>query len=177
MDVSLGMTANGSVSGYLYLNFWPYPENLERLEATAVHRQQIEQDAQGVFVARPGFSGTPVVDELTGRMLGLVVATATGRDSTDVYAIPLVSLTGAWPEVFSSVPSSPYKGLEAFEREDRAVFFGRLAITEELVRRVDTSGLVPVVGASGVGKSSLVHAGLVPRLLEQSTSRWTIVSV
>ncbi|MFD1049070.1 DUF3817 domain-containing protein, partial [Kibdelosporangium lantanae] len=37
MDVSLGMTANGSVSGYLYLNFWPYPENLERLEATAVH--------------------------------------------------------------------------------------------------------------------------------------------
>ncbi|GAB3900937.1 hypothetical protein GCM10029964_089000 [Kibdelosporangium lantanae] len=118
-----------------------------------------------------------MVDELTGRMLGLVVATATGRDSTDVYAIPLVSLTGAWPEVFSSVPSSPYKGLEAFEREDRAVFFGRLAITEELVRRVDTSGLVPVVGASGVGKSSLVHAGLVPRLLEQSTSRWTIVSV
>jgi uncharacterized protein YjaZ len=37
MDVSLGMTANGSVAGYLYLNFWPYPENLERLEATAVH--------------------------------------------------------------------------------------------------------------------------------------------
>jgi uncharacterized protein YjaZ len=37
MDVSLGMTANGSVTGYVYLNFWPYPENLERLEATAVH--------------------------------------------------------------------------------------------------------------------------------------------
>lgn len=37
MGPSLGMTANGSVSGYLYLNFWPYPENLARLEATAVH--------------------------------------------------------------------------------------------------------------------------------------------
>ncbi|MBB5957998.1 uncharacterized protein YjaZ [Saccharothrix tamanrassetensis] len=34
---TLGMTANGSVSGYLFLNFWPYPENLARLEATAVH--------------------------------------------------------------------------------------------------------------------------------------------
>lgn len=37
MGPNLGMTANGSVSGYIYLNFWPYPENLARLEATAVH--------------------------------------------------------------------------------------------------------------------------------------------
>ncbi|ONI79883.1 peptidase [Actinosynnema sp. ALI-1.44] len=37
MGTGLGMTANGSVSGYLYLNIWPYPENLARLEATAVH--------------------------------------------------------------------------------------------------------------------------------------------
>lgn len=37
MDTSLGMMANGSVPGYLFLNFWPYPENLARLEATAVH--------------------------------------------------------------------------------------------------------------------------------------------
>jgi len=37
MGPSLGMTANGSVSGYLFLNFWPSPENLARLEATAVH--------------------------------------------------------------------------------------------------------------------------------------------
>ncbi|MDQ0381625.1 DUF2268 domain-containing putative Zn-dependent protease [Amycolatopsis thermophila] len=37
MGPALGMTANGSVPGYLFLNFWPYPENLARLEATAVH--------------------------------------------------------------------------------------------------------------------------------------------
>lgn len=37
MGPNLGMTANGSVSGYIFLNFWPYPENLARLEATAVH--------------------------------------------------------------------------------------------------------------------------------------------
>ncbi|ALG10067.1 DUF2268 domain-containing protein [Kibdelosporangium phytohabitans] len=37
MGPNLGMTANGSVSGYLYLNIWPYPENLDRLEATAIH--------------------------------------------------------------------------------------------------------------------------------------------
>ncbi|MEU4805434.1 DUF2268 domain-containing putative Zn-dependent protease [Actinosynnema sp. NPDC023587] len=34
---NLGMTANGSVPGHLFLTLWPYPENLARLEATAVH--------------------------------------------------------------------------------------------------------------------------------------------
>ncbi|SFW79392.1 DUF2268 domain-containing protein [Amycolatopsis australiensis] len=37
MGPALGLTANGSVPGYLFLNLWPYPENLARLEATAVH--------------------------------------------------------------------------------------------------------------------------------------------
>lgn len=37
MDVNLGMSANGSVGGYLWLNLWPSVENLARVEATAVH--------------------------------------------------------------------------------------------------------------------------------------------
>ncbi|MFD0205330.1 MULTISPECIES: DUF2268 domain-containing protein [Saccharothrix] len=37
MGPNLGMTANGSVSGYVFVNYWPYPENLARVEATAVH--------------------------------------------------------------------------------------------------------------------------------------------
>lgn len=37
MGPNLGMTANGSVPGHVFLNFWPFPENLTRLEATAVH--------------------------------------------------------------------------------------------------------------------------------------------
>ncbi len=37
MGPNLGLSANGSVSGYVYLTLWPYPENLARLEATAVH--------------------------------------------------------------------------------------------------------------------------------------------
>lgn len=36
-NTSLGMNANGSVPGYIHLNVWPSPENLARLEATAVH--------------------------------------------------------------------------------------------------------------------------------------------
>ncbi|WP_433258061.1 DUF2268 domain-containing protein [Streptosporangium sp. CA-135522] len=34
---SLGMTGNGGMSGYIVITLWPFPENVERLEATAVH--------------------------------------------------------------------------------------------------------------------------------------------
>jgi uncharacterized protein YjaZ len=51
MGPNLGMTANGSVSGYLYLNVWPYPENLDRIEATAVH----ELNHNLRYTTRPDF--------------------------------------------------------------------------------------------------------------------------
>jgi hypothetical protein len=82
----------------------------------------------------------------------------------------------SWPEVFASVPESPYKGLRAFEGADRDLFFGRASVVQELVRAVATRALVPVVGASGVGKSSVVHAGLLPRL-EEHEAGWGFVSV
>ncbi|GAA2683496.1 MULTISPECIES: AAA family ATPase [Actinosynnema] len=61
---------------------------------------------------------------------------------------------------------APYRGLEAFQAEDADRFFGREQLTDLLVRRVTEGpgGLVVVVGASGSGKSSLLRAGLLPRL-------------
>jgi DNA-binding SARP family transcriptional activator/WD40 repeat protein len=56
---------------------------------------------------------------------------------------------------------SPYKGLVAFEAEDREVFFGREAVVEGLVARLETTRLLAVVGASGSGKSSVVRAGIL----------------
>lgn len=37
MNDSLAMVANGSVTGYLWINIWPTPQNLEQIEAIAVH--------------------------------------------------------------------------------------------------------------------------------------------
>src|SRR6185436_17206104 len=65
---------------------------------------------------------------------------------------------------------APYRGLEALEAEDAAVFFGRNA---DIVRGIDTlRGLAAhkpprflvILGASGAGKSSFLRAGLWPRL-------------
>ncbi|HYB30249.1 MAG TPA: protein kinase [Solirubrobacteraceae bacterium] len=55
----------------------------------------------------------------------------------------------------------PYRGLLAFEPEDRAYFFGREAVIRELIERLERGGLVAVVGASGSGKSSVLRAGLI----------------
>ena len=58
----------------------------------------------------------------------------------------------------------PYKGLRAFREEDADFFFGRDGPAERLAAMVQKRTLVAVVGASGSGKSSMVFAGLVPRL-------------
>jgi uncharacterized caspase-like protein/WD40 repeat protein/energy-coupling factor transporter ATP-binding protein EcfA2 len=58
----------------------------------------------------------------------------------------------------------PYLGLKAFSEADAAYFYGREALTEELLNRLATQSFLAVVGASGSGKSSLVQAGVVRSL-------------
>ncbi|MEV6601987.1 hypothetical protein AB0M36_34810 [Actinoplanes sp. NPDC051346] len=55
----------------------------------------------------------------------------------------------------------PYVGLAPFQQDDAALFFGRGLLAGDLVRRVSQRRLVVVFGPSGVGKSSLVRAGLI----------------
>jgi WD40 repeat protein len=58
----------------------------------------------------------------------------------------------------------PYRGLREFREADAAFFFGREAFTELLAEAVRAGPLTWVVGPSGSGKSSVVFAGLVPKL-------------
>jgi len=58
----------------------------------------------------------------------------------------------------------PYRGLRPFREDDQPFFFGRTAFTETLTAAVARQPFVAVVGGSGSGKSSVVRAGLIPRL-------------
>lgn len=70
----------------------------------------------------------------------------------------------------------PYLGLAAFQEEHAPVFFGREEEVRSGVELLDrgSPGLVMVIGASGTGKSSLVRAGMLPRL-RRDTERWLVV--
>ena len=57
---------------------------------------------------------------------------------------------------------NPYKGLRSFREADAGEFCGRAELVTHLVERVAAEPFVTVVGPSGSGKSSLVHAGVVP---------------
>ncbi|MEU6057902.1 AAA family ATPase [Streptomyces sp. NPDC047097] len=60
--------------------------------------------------------------------------------------------------------TAPYPGLSAFQPDDAKRFFGREELTGELADRLSRRRFVAVFGASGSGKSSLLRAGLLPRL-------------
>lgn len=64
----------------------------------------------------------------------------------------------------------PYRGLYHFSPDDAEYFFGREVFIEELFKATQTRNFIPVLGASGSGKSSVVLAGLVPKLQQQG--RW-----
>ncbi|MBW8876590.1 MAG: TIR domain-containing protein [Acidobacteria bacterium] len=72
----------------------------------------------------------------------------------------------------------PYRGLEPFGEEDAAFFCGREAFSDRLLEAALKSSFVAVVGPSGSGKSSVVHAGLIPRLRRQRppAPAWDAVS-
>jgi hypothetical protein len=61
----------------------------------------------------------------------------------------------------------PFPGLSPFRPADREFFFGRDDLVDRLAGRLSEHNVLAVVGPSGSGKSSLVLAGLLPRLLDQ----------
>lgn len=66
---------------------------------------------------------------------------------------------------------NPYKGLQSYEPDDAALFFGRRKATRVLLAKAKVCPFVIVAGASGTGKSSLVKAGLLPGLQQEGLSR------
>ncbi len=71
---------------------------------------------------------------------------------------------------------SPYPGLTAFQESDAAKFFGRSQDIAALVAKLRERPLVGVVGPSGVGKSSLLRAGVVPALKDAGES-WEVMII
>ena len=69
---------------------------------------------------------------------------------------------------------NPFMGLSSYNEDDSHLFFGRDRVIEALEEKMETRSLVVVSGASGTGKSSVIKAGLLPRLRKEN---YTILPV
>jgi hypothetical protein len=71
---------------------------------------------------------------------------------------------------------SPFPGLNAFTENQNEIFYGRSREINALVDKVMETRFVGIVGASGIGKSSLAKAGLIPRLKKNAVVNETTQS-
>jgi transcriptional regulator with XRE-family HTH domain/streptogramin lyase len=111
----------------------------------------------------------------------LFVAAARGRaPAEEVLAALREAAAPEGPAPGPAWPGGPYLGLVPFEERDAQLFYGRDELADRLVRRLaerlDGAGILLVAGESGSGKSSLLRAGLLPRLaagaLGPGSQRW-----
>ncbi|MEK6261072.1 MAG: ATP-binding protein [Planctomycetota bacterium] len=101
-----------------------------------------------------------------------------GSESADQWNLPEAvndPLFGLPPLPKQDLPESPYRHLNWFTRKDAEVFFGRGHQIRELYDRLTAPRTAPIMlfyGQSGVGKSSILDAGLIPRLEHNYTVRY-----
>ncbi|MBB5959356.1 energy-coupling factor transporter ATP-binding protein EcfA2 [Saccharothrix tamanrassetensis] len=121
--------------------------------------------------ARAHYSATTLSDAAGGRKLPSLAVTL-------AYVRACDGDVGEWEDRWHQVAAEvlpppapnpaeghpPYAGLAPYGTEDAEWFFGRDRILEDLEARIADRRFVAVFGASGAGKSSLLRAGLVPRL-------------
>ena len=117
------------------------------------------------------------------RQLTTIIHRCLSRDPTARFATATElrdALEAATPEkrAITLPEGNPYRGLQAFEADHRALFFGRRNEIRALLDQLRHDAFVFVLGPSGVGKSSLCRAGVLPWISDFGLSddrRWTTV--
>ncbi|MFJ4950928.1 trypsin-like peptidase domain-containing protein [Streptomyces sp. NPDC088760] len=126
-----------------------------------------------------GFSGGPVMDEVTGLVVGMLTEItapdAWWRGLGIAYATPTEVLREVQPEL-AAQEVCPYRGLEPFTAEHARWFQGRGDAVQQVVANLALGRrLTLLLGPSGSGKSSLIQAGVLRALAKgevPGSDRW-----
>ncbi|MFI2189062.1 trypsin-like peptidase domain-containing protein [Streptomyces sioyaensis] len=126
-----------------------------------------------------GFSGGPVVDEMTGLVIGMVTAIASPdahlKGLGIAYATPAEVLREIRPQL-AEHQACPYLGLESFTARHADWFHGREAAVERVLAALGGARrMLMLLGPSGAGKTSLINAGVLPALAKGAipgSDRW-----
>jgi WD40 repeat protein/energy-coupling factor transporter ATP-binding protein EcfA2 len=127
---------------------------------------------------QPGFSGSAVWDEDLGAVVGIVASISPAHRGQS-FCIPTRTVLDELPDLAELLaPDSPFPGLRPYTEEDSAHFFGRdedvTAVVDLLCPHGSPEGCVTLTGPSGSGKSSLLMAGVLPRLKEREVEVVTL---
>jgi len=131
---------------------WPSPDAPTRIGVSA-----------GASTEGRDASAGPAVDQDLRAVIQRCIRTEPDERfaSADLLVEALERLRARVP---AALPANPYRGLAPFEAEHQALFFGRDADSERVLERLRRQQLVLIVADSGVGKSSLCRAGILPRV-------------
>jgi serine/threonine protein kinase len=171
------------------------------LYAMLTGKHPFPEASPGDLIARHLRDPLPHLEEVDPSLpseLDSVIQRATAKDSAERYLDVSTMLAVFWealgPKLVPQtarplteallVVYNPYKGLRAFQEADADDFFGREALTGELLAKlattVDNNRFLAVVGPSGSGKSSVVKAGLLPALRKGAlpgSKQWFIIEM
>jgi WD40 repeat protein len=158
---SWGFPAQAPAEGHL--GFGEIGDLLPATDARGAHLQLT--DANDLTT---GFSGGPVLDEVTGLVIGMLTEItapdAYERGLSIAYATPTSVLRGIMPEL-AERDVCPYRGLEPFTAEHAQWFQGRSEAVRQILANLSRQRrLTLLLGPSGSGKSSLIQAGVLPAL-------------
>ncbi|MEM7307998.1 MAG: SUMF1/EgtB/PvdO family nonheme iron enzyme [Planctomycetota bacterium] len=151
----------------------------QRSELGLILERAAATDIAVVPVLLPGFEGDPPLSLL--KFSTWIDLRASIDDARQREVLALAARRDALGPDLEGVARAtrsevcPFRGLLAFREEDSALFFGREAEVGALVERVASHPFVGVVSASGAGKSSLIQAGLIPKLRIREGERWEVL--
>ncbi|MFD8889134.1 trypsin-like peptidase domain-containing protein [Streptomyces sp. NPDC059566] len=114
-----------------------------------------------------GFSGGPVLDEVTGLVIGMLTEITAPDEHERGQGVAYVTPTGVLREIWPDLAAQdlcPYRGLETFTTEHARWFEGRKNAVEQVLANLTQQQLTLILGPSGSGKSSLIQAGVLHAL-------------
>ncbi|MBE2266930.1 MAG: protein kinase, partial [Anaerolinea sp.] len=164
------------------------PEEVDDVIATATDKDPAKRykDAIAMAVAFRQAVGITSALNLTDAMSARSGSSAQVTEVATSDAPHPTPAPGVYtPGTTAGAPArNPFKGLRAFQSADAADFYGRDSLIAQLLSRMtsdgDTSRFLAVVGPSGSGKSSVVKAGLLPKIREGAipgSDKWFIVEL
>jgi DNA-binding SARP family transcriptional activator/WD40 repeat protein len=155
-DLALGRAAELIAELELLIEAYPFQERLRAQLMLALYRSERQADALEVYRQTRDLLREELGLE-PSRSLQQLERSILQQDSS----LDLVTQDRPAPHVVSVCP---FKGLAFFDRADAEYFCGRERLVAALITRLASNTLVGLLGPSGIGKSSVLRAGILPAL-------------